>query len=176
MVYRPKETRLYLYDRMGRPVSARDVRGELVMQLRGDDRFHRFPLRFTTAEATRGEGEYLVSPVDVSRIEDGGMTVTVVLANLPLRGEPQARFTQTFALTRPVADVTATAATAADQAAIARQRVCPVMGSVLGSHGDPVKLTLGEHSLFICCRGCIARVEEDPQAYLAKARSPHEGS
>ena len=172
VVYRPKETRLYVYSLEGRPLSVRGVRGELLMQVHGSDRVHRFPLRYAAAEAARGEVDYLLSPVDVSRIEDGRMTVTALLDELPHREEPQARFTQTFALSRPPTDIAVSSVTAADREEIARQRVCPVMGSELGSHGEPIKLTIGEQSLYICCRGCLARVEEDPQAYLAKALSP----
>ncbi len=60
-------------------------------------------------------------------------------------------------------------ATTADQAAIAQQRVCVVTGGKLGAMGTPIKITAGGQSLFICCKGCVGKVEKDPSQYLAKA-------
>ena len=64
--------------------------------------------------------------------------------------------------------VIATAA-ASDQAAIQAQRKCPVLGTTLGSHGTPVKVGVGEQTLFLCCKGCVGKVVESPERYLAKA-------
>ncbi len=60
-------------------------------------------------------------------------------------------------------------ATAADQAAIAQQRVCVVTGGKLGAMGTPIKITAGGQSLFLCCRGCVGKVENNPAPYMAKA-------
>lgn len=40
-------------------------------------------------------------------------------------------------------------------------------------HGDPIKLMVGNEPLYECCNGCIRKVQQNPQAYLAKARQPN---
>jgi hypothetical protein len=55
-----------------------------------------------------------------------------------------------------------------DQARIARQKVCPVTGARLGSMGDPIKVLVGNHPLYLCCTDCIAKVKESPGRYVAQ--------
>ena len=52
------------------------------------------------------EQDYLVAPVDLTRIRDGDMMVTINLVNLPLPHHPDYQFVQTFALTRAKPQVT----------------------------------------------------------------------
>lgn len=66
-------------------------------------------------------------------------------------------------------------ATAADQAAVQSQGVCPVMNSRLGAHGAPVKVTRGGQSLFLCCQGCLSKVEANPDYYFARAAQLRSG-
>lgn len=44
-----------------------------------------------------------------------------------------------------------------DQLRIAAQKICPVTGEKLGSHGTPVKVTVGQQKeeVFLCCKGCL---------------------
>lgn len=42
-----------------------------------------------------------------------------------------------------------------DQIKIAVQKICPVSGKSLGSMGQPIKVTIGEEELFLCCQGCL---------------------
>lgn len=55
-----------------------------------------------------------------------------------------------------------------DQAAIARQQVCPVTGAKLGSMGDPIKVLVGDHPLYLCCAGCVAKVKQSPDKYAVQ--------
>jgi hypothetical protein len=48
------------------------------------------------------------------------------------------------------------------------QRVCPVTGFHLGSMGVPVKMTLRGKTLFLCCKGCIAKARRSPVDTLKK--------
>lgn len=59
-------------------------------------------------------------------------------------------------------------ATAEDAECIARQAVCPVMDEPLGGMGQPIKVMVGDKPIFLCCRGCIKKVEADPGGYLNK--------
>jgi YHS domain-containing protein len=63
--------------------------------------------------------------------------------------------------------ITVAKATAADHAAMARQKVCPVMDEPLGAMGTPIKVTVGEQPIFLCCRGCVKKVKAEPAKYLA---------
>lgn len=61
-------------------------------------------------------------------------------------------------------------ATKADARAIAAQRVCKVSGESLGSMGTPIKATRGASSTFLCCRGCMSKVQADPDRFLGPAK------
>jgi hypothetical protein len=37
------------------------------------------------------------------------------------------------------------------------QGICPVSGKELGSMGAPVKVQVGEETVFLCCNGCLQR-------------------
>lgn len=166
-VYRPQETRVYLYDASNRPISARGVQGQVAMTVRGYKKVYRYPLKYVATQAGTHTHDYLALAVNLSRIKDGDMSVAVELANLPSRDQPRATFTQTFALSK--IPVRVAALNQADRAGIARQKVCPVMGGQLGSMGTPVKVLLGDQPIYLCCKRCLGRVQENPEAYLRKA-------
>ena len=62
-----------------------------------------------------------------------------------------------------------------DELRIAVQEICPVSGQKLGEHGPPIKVRVGEESVFVCCQGCL-KGKIDPQhwetihANLARAQ------
>lgn len=48
------------------------------------------------------------------------------------------------------------------------QKNCPVTDEPLGSMGVPIKVTVKNRDVFVCCDGCKGAVEDDPDTYLAK--------
>ena len=44
-----------------------------------------------------------------------------------------------------------------DQLRASVQGICPVSGLKLGEHGPPVKVQVGEETVFLCCAGCAKR-------------------
>lgn len=70
-----------------------------------------------------------------------------------------------YAAGRP--EITITTSTAADAAAIAAQKVCPVMDEPLGGMGTPIKVMVGDKPIYLCCKGCIKKVQAEPAKYLA---------
>jgi len=44
-----------------------------------------------------------------------------------------------------------------DQLRAAVQEICPVSGNKLGSHGPPVKVQVGEETVFLCCKACLQK-------------------
>ncbi|GAB5441367.1 MAG: hypothetical protein Fues2KO_17160 [Fuerstiella sp.] len=55
-----------------------------------------------------------------------------------------------------------------DRAAAMKQHVCPVTGEMLGTMGKPVKVTVKEQDVWVCCNGCTEQLKESPDKYLAK--------
>lgn len=53
---------------------------------------------------------------------------------------------------------------------IAAQKNCPVSGKSLGSMGAPIRTTVKDQDVYVCCRGCIARLQKEPDKYLANLR------
>ncbi|QDV82146.1 hypothetical protein [Stieleria magnilauensis] len=70
-----------------------------------------------------------------------------------------------YAAGRP--QITVTTATQADAAGIAAQRVCPVMDEPLGSMGTPIKVMVSDKPIYLCCKGCIKKIQAEPAKYLA---------
>ncbi|OHB84080.1 MAG: hypothetical protein A2V98_10625 [Planctomycetes bacterium RBG_16_64_12] len=166
-VYRPKETRLYLYGADHRAMSARGVQGQISLRVRGNDKVYRFPLEYVAPQAGSPGHDYVAAAVDVSRVRDGDMTVAFELVDLPDARQPEAAFMQTFALSQP--QVTLVMLDESDRPRIAQQEVCAVSGGRLGSMGTPVKVLIGDQPVYLCCKGCLGKVEENPAHYLAKA-------
>lgn len=58
---------------------------------------------------------------------------------------------------------------AADRAAAEAQKFCAIANeSFLGAMGEPIKLELKGKPVFLCCQGCVAKAQADPDAALAK--------
>lgn len=167
VVYLPQEIRVYLYGQMPSPASAKDVTGEVSLQRPYDDRATRVALRYVAQPA--GQQDYLSAPVDISKVKDGELNATVKLANLPLANHPGITFAQSVVVSKAKPQMALSALDQRDQAGIARQRVCPVTGAALGSMGEPIKVLVGAQPLYLCCKGCLGKVQSDPQAYLRKA-------
>jgi hypothetical protein len=121
--------------------------------------------------------------VDLGRIPASGSKVTFQVTGLPDPAEPTATFTVPFVpngmanaptaaapkpRTKPEA-LSISRSTAADRAAIDAQRVCKVSGEPLGSMGVPIKVTRGDRSVFLCCQGCVRRIQANPDRYLGIA-------
>ena len=69
-----------------------------------------------------------------------------------------------FATGKP--SILVSTATAGDAEAIARQRVCPVMDEPLGGMGQPLKVMIGDMPVYLCCKGCVKKIEAEPLKYL----------
>ena len=79
-----------------------------------------------------------------------------------------------YAAGRP--QITVTTATQADAAAIAAQKTCPVMDEPLGGMGTPIKVMVGDKPIYLCCKGCIKKIQAEPAKYLAMVYGKGENS
>jgi hypothetical protein len=57
-----------------------------------------------------------------------------------------------------------------DREAVEAQKVCPVTGEELGGMGVPVKVTVKDQSVFLCCKSCQKKAQADPDKTLAKVK------
>lgn len=55
-----------------------------------------------------------------------------------------------------------------DRALASTQRYCPVTEERLGEMGPPLKITVKDQPIFLCCKGCKKKAEADPDKTLAK--------
>lgn len=65
----------------------------------------------------------------------------------------------------------------ADRASAMKQHVCPVTGEMLGTMGEPIKVSVQDQDVWVCCGGCTDKLKADPDKYLAKLTNgpDHEG-
>lgn len=55
-----------------------------------------------------------------------------------------------------------------DRALAIKQRICPVAEKLLGSMGQPIKLSVEGREVFICCEGCEEKLRSNPDQYFEK--------
>jgi hypothetical protein len=60
-------------------------------------------------------------------------------------------------------------ATAAPAAPYGGHKTCPVTGEALGSMGTPILVTVNGETIYVCCGGCVSKVQREPDKYLPKA-------
>ncbi len=165
VLYLPKEARVYLYGPDGQAETARNVQGEITLLARRSDRAVRVPLHCVAA-APGSQPDYLSAAVDLGNIKNGDLTANLRLAHLPWPTRPEATFAQSVVVSKAQPQVVLAALGPDDQAAIARQRVCPVTGARLGSMGEPIKVLIHGQPLYLCCKACLHKVQANPAAYL----------
>jgi hypothetical protein len=55
------------------------------------------------------------------------------------------------------------------------QLVCPVTGEPLGTMGTPIPVTVKGQTIYVCCKGCVAKVQANPDFYLQKVQAERDG-
>lgn len=58
-----------------------------------------------------------------------------------------------------------------DRALAEKQRICPVTGAALGSMGVPLKISLDDRPVFVCCQACENQLKAEPARFLARLDS-----
>ncbi len=144
---------VFVYDRDGKAVAVTRARG--AVSLRVDEHSKRYHYDLLPD----GKGG-LTAPVDLSKVSGRQLELEIKLMGLPAAaGGVVVR----EAATVPPSEAQLTAA------AIARQKICPVMDEPLGSMGTPVKVVVDDRPIYLCCKGCIKKVKAEPAKYLALA-------
>jgi len=181
VVYLPRETRVYLYEKSGQPLSTLALRGEMSPQVRGESSPRHIPLQHVLPSGPK-EQDFLVAATDVSQLPDETpitfrfenlpdhedrdwhfrplALITFRFESLPDRQHPKAEFTPIFYQSEIRPYVARVSFVQADREGLAGQQVCPITGARLGSMGEPAKVLVGERPLYLCCAGCIEKVKE----------------
>ena len=152
VVFSDRSVEIFVFDRGGGSVQLHDVRGRVVFAFAGDRRTFRYDLYPSGRGAPSPNRLYLA--VDLSRVPDRGVSITVVLQGL---GPQPIEFSTPFQRTQTL-----------EQIAILRQRICPVSEKLLGSMGQPPKVTIDKRDVYLCCAGCESPLRRNPQLHLAK--------
>lgn len=108
----------------------------------------------------------LDASIDLAKVPATGAKVEFKVTGLPEADEPTAAFTVPFALAKSN-EIAYAKATKDDAKAVAAQKTCPVSKEDLDSMGGPLKVTRGDKSVFICCKGCLKEVQANPDKFLA---------
>ena len=108
--------------------------------------------------------------IDLGNVPASGAKVEIKVNGLPDPSETTASFSSplAFAASR---EITVVAATAADQAAINSQKVCAVSHEQLGSMGVPLKVSRGDQSVLLCCKGCLKELQANPDKFFGATAS-----
>ncbi len=110
----------------------------------------------------------LQATIDLSKVPVTGAKVAFKVAGLPEAAEPTATFTTPFALAA-TNEIVVVKATKADEKAVAALKTCPVSKDDLNDMGGALKVTRGNQSTFICCKGCLKEIQADPDKYLGSS-------
>jgi hypothetical protein len=164
LVIMPLQMRLYGFDESLAPIDVKDVRAELTVQLPAENRLSH--IIFQHVLAGMDGQDYLVAAFDTKQLRDRDTSMTMELSNLPDPKQPKATFSPLFTPAKIRPYVAQVLLRKADAPAVVRQRVCPVCGEALGSHGRVVKVLIGEYPLFLCSEDCLPAVQQDPRKFL----------
>ncbi len=170
---------MFVYDRAGLPASLERARGAVSVRVAGNAKRYRYDL------LPDGKGS-LTAPVNLSRLAGRQIEVDVQLVGMSAWDGNIVSFTEVASV--PASEqqlaaaaiahqkITVTTATQADAAAMAAQKVCPVMDEPLGGMGTPIKVMVGDKPIYLCCKGCVKKIQADPAKYLAMVHGDEKGS
>jgi hypothetical protein len=122
----------------------------------------------TLAPTAAGPGKApssIGTSIDLSKVPASGAKVEFKVEGLPEPAETTATFSVPFAVA-PGGELVVAKATQADARAVAALKICPVSKEDLGSMGGPLKVTRGDKSTFICCKGCLKQIQANPDKFL----------
>jgi hypothetical protein len=175
IVYMPLQTRIYLFDKKMKPVSARNVHVQMSLTLPSESAPRRIPFQYVAMPAGVAEQDYVVAVFDMRQLKEGEIPITFQLSGLSDRQHPTASFTPVVSPSKIRPYVARVLPTEADQDAATRQRVCPVTGQVLGSRGPAVKVYIADFPLYLSGEDCIPAVQQAPEKFLPHPVSPLPG-
>lgn len=153
-------------------VATDKLTGSATLKIAGVERPYRYELRPAAAAPAAGTDRHSHAPaplaarVDLSKLTSSSTQAVIQISGLPSASEPSATFAVPFVRSDLIA---MEKTTAADAKAIAAQKTCAVTGEELGSMGPPLKVVRGGQSVLICCKGCVKKIQAEPDKYFKTA-------
>jgi hypothetical protein len=175
VVYMPLQTRIYLYDNKLKPLSARDVHAQMILQLPTENAPRRVPFQYAAMPPGATEQDYVTALFDIRPLQDKETNITLEFSGLPDHRPPTVSFTPHYAQFSVRPYVTKVLLTEADRNGVLRQQVCPVSGAPLGSRGPITKLYIADFPLYLAGDDCIAAVQQAPEKFLPQPVMPIPG-
>ena len=175
IVYMPLQTRIYRYDKSYKPISARDLHAQMLLQPPDDKPIGPIPFQYAALPPGMAAQDYVVAALDLDQLSPGDIPITITFTGLPDQKHPTASFTPVFTRSKIRPYVAQVLTTDADRGPIAQQRVCPVDALALGSKGPVVKLLIGDYPLYVCSKDCIPAVRQTPEKFITYSPSPMPG-
>jgi hypothetical protein len=130
-----------------------------------------FERKLTATAASSGEVPPSIgASIDLSKVPATGVKVEIKVTGLPEPAETTATFSVPFAVSSKN-EIVVAKATKADEKAISELKTCPVSKEDLESMGGALKVTRGDKSTFICCKGCLKAIQADPEKFFG-AKAP----
>lgn len=132
-----------------------------------------FERKLTATSASPGKPVSSIgTAIDLSKVPTSGAKAEFKIEGLPEAAETTASFTVPVAMAA-TREIVAIKATKADEKAVAALKSCPVSKEDLNSMGGPLKVTRGDKSTFICCKGCLKELQSNPDKFFgAQASAP----
>ena len=155
----PGGLHLFITDRSGKTLDLSGARGLATLQFEGKTKRYRYDL-FPDVQEDKRTGSMAVT-VDLSHMAGRNVKVSYQLVGIQASQRRPLQFSAAALVPMTEAQKVA--------AAIEAQRVCPVSGLTLGSMGSPIPITVGNQTVYVCCKGCINAVKSKPEKYLVTA-------
>jgi hypothetical protein len=169
IVYMPFQTRIYVYDKKFKPMSAANLSAQMTVQLPLEPSARKVAFQFTPMPAGATEQDFAAASFDIRPLQNKETSITLDFGGLASGPNRTATFTPRYEhfTIRPY--VSQAALVESDRDAVNRQRVCPVTGAVLGSRGPIIKLYVTDIPLYVSGEDCVAAVKENPRKFVPQA-------
>ena len=160
--------KIFVFDRLGKPVSVQRGRGTASLRAEGDAKRYRYDLM------PDGKGA-LIAPVNLSRMAGRQIEIEIQLVGLPGTGNRPRTIHEVATVAASQHQLTAAGeqtrpgvfkVTADDKPFITAQKKCPVMDEPLDAMGGPYRVNANGNAIYICCPGCAKKIAAEPQRYL----------
>jgi hypothetical protein len=174
IVYMPLQTRIYLFDKEMKPLSARDIHAQMSPKLSSASAPPQIPFQYVAMPAGAVEQDYVVAAFDISQLsretpiafEFSGLPSRHKFLGIWDRHDGTASFTPLFSPAKIRPYVARVLPTEADRDGVMRQKFCPVSNQMLGSKGPVIKVYIADNPLYLSGEDCLAAVQQAPDKYL----------
>lgn len=171
-VFTKQGVALYVYDASHKPVDASSLKATATFYHPNAPDKAWFSRDLAAVQAKPGQpSDSLTLPIDLSKAPEKGLKASFQVSGFDDASEREANVSVPVSF---AGALVVTASTAADAQAIAQLKLCPVSREELGSMGTPLKVARDGQATYLCCKGCLKKVQAEPDKFLG-AKAPPTG-